>query len=228
VQKQFTERERQSECRKYEGKYIGYYSQVYFVESCKRREITDPDLTQQVSRQGVTQVTGDTLVKLEEGKVLDELKTKKLRSCAELAGHYVTFGGGDVYFVEKCAKRPFADWETFLAHRSERKRSNEAVLELSKQEFDKIPTGKEVSSVLDKVFKDLLEGQAEVHVIPVDEACKGLNGKYVSYYSQLYKIENCRKRPLDVEAFLAKNRNLKFQELSSEQWLSLPEGKALQ
>ena len=227
IQKKFSEKDRQAECKKYEGKFIGYYSSIYLVEDCKRREINDPDMTAQVTLLGVKNVSADTLIKIDEGKPLEELKKQKVRSCAELNGQYVTHGGGDVFYVEKCKKRPFADWETYLSHREDKKRTRDAVLELNKGEYDKLETGTEIASILDKVFKDLLEGSAEVHVIPVDEACKGVNGKYVTYYSRMYKVEQCKKREINAENFLKKNHSVKFIELSGEQWLSLPDGRPI-
>ena len=66
----------------------------------------------------------------------------------------------------------------------------------------------------------------------MDEACHGVDGRVVSYYSRLYRIERCRKREItDTEEFLRRLGNIERKEileLRSEQWLSLPDGAPIQ
>ena len=38
--RQFSKKEVSAACKKYEGKFIGYYDELYKVENCKRREVT--------------------------------------------------------------------------------------------------------------------------------------------------------------------------------------------
>ena len=81
-----------------------------------------------------------------------------------------------------------------------------------------IKDGTPFDSVLDKGSSKV--DYAKVDTIPLDEACSGLEGRYVSYYSRVYKIYKCHKRPVDPVQFSRKVMK-KPTELSSEQWLSL-------
>ncbi|MEI6398419.1 MAG: hypothetical protein WCO71_06595 [Pseudomonadota bacterium] len=64
-------------------------------------------------------------------------------------------------------------------------------------------------------------------IIPIDEACKGVDGKIVTFYSRMYKIEKCRKREIDAESFTMHGGagSSKLTELKPEQWISMPDGK---
>ena len=96
--------------------------------------------------------------------------------------------------------------------------------------LDSLEVGEPMRSVVDDMFAKLLTGSAGVEIIPVDEACEGVNNMVVSYYSRLYRIERCRKREIiSPELFMKKaGRNLaKLKEMSSEQWLSLPDGEPM-
>jgi hypothetical protein len=231
--KRFGSKERASECKKWEGKLISYYEEIYKVEKCKRRLITNSDLLRDLTRkQKVHQVKNETIAMLDEGRPIedpesrfDKLNPKAL--CKQLEGKYATVGGDDIYLIEKCKRRLFPDWETFSEHR--KKSRQQVIQELSQKEMESIAEGREVPSIMPEAFKKLLSSGRETDVIPLDEACKGVNNKYVSYYSKIYKIENCRKREVNPEYFL-KNQSLtkrSLPELSSEQWLSLLDGKPL-
>ena len=231
LSKQFTSEQRRKECRKYNGKLIGYYENVYQVENCQRREILDEDLINRLTRSGkkVHPVENDTIVMLEEGPPVVG-KTASSVNCKKLEGRYVIAGASEIHLVESCKRRPFPDWETFNSHRQDRSASQRAIIELSEEQFAELPMAEDpLESVLDKTYLRTMQIEAEADVIPIDEACRGLNGKLVSYYSKVYRIENCRKRellnPEDSEAI--KQTEQALPELSSEQWLSLPDGKPL-
>src|SRR6185436_6773833 len=106
-----------------------------------------------------------------------------------------------------------------------RKKKNQEILELPEEEFLALPVGTEFQSSLNDEYKKMLVQEKNVDILPIDEACKGLNGSYVSYYSKIYKIEGCRKREVDAERFLVRFPNYKLRERSSEQWVSIPTGK---
>ncbi len=235
VVKEFTRGEVQAICRKYEGQLIAYYGDVYKVEKCRRRPIINNKTVYGLQREGkkVSDVSGDVVAALEEGDALDFAETKaQARTCAQLEGKYVTFSNVDVYFVEKCKRRMFPDWETYIRHREKRGDKKGEIFALSWIEFDELKPGDEVYSIVDDMFKKLLTGDAGVEIIPVDEACQGIDGKVVSYYQRLYRIERCRKREiLDPELFVKRlglNSTVKFVELNSEQWLSLPNGQPIE
>jgi hypothetical protein len=178
-------------------------------------------------------VSGDVVAALEEGDALDFAETKaQARTCKQLEGQYVTFSNVDVYFVERCHRRMFPDWETYIRHREKRGDKKGEILALSWIEFDQLTPGATLPSVVDDMFKKLLSGEAGVDVIPVDEACAGIDGKVVSYYQHLYRIERCRKREIvDPELFMKKlglSGSVKVSEINSEQWLSLPDGAPIE
>ena len=229
--KAFTKAERDAECRKYEGKLIGYYSQVFMVENCKRREMDDSDQIRVSMRDKVVTVDGDTIIKIPEGKPIGEnfMFPKHKRGCKELEGRFVLNGASDIYVVEKCKKMPFPDFETYMSY-WEKKGMNREVIELSEQEFSGIKTGKELASVLDPAFKQLMDNKVDPpDVVPIDEACKGIEGRVVAFYTRLYRIEKCRKRELNATRFFEKreNQQTKIIELSASQWISLPDGKPI-
>jgi hypothetical protein len=235
VVKEFTRGEIQAICKKYEGHLIAYYGDVYKVEKCLRRPIINNKTVYGMQRSGqkVLDVSGDVVAALEEGDALDFAETKaQARTCKQLEGKYVTFSNVDVYFVERCTRRMFPDWETYIRHREKRGDKKGEILSLSWIEFDQLKSGDDIPSVVDDMFKRLLTGEAGVEVIPIDEACQGVDGKVVSYYQRLYKIERCRKREiLDPELYLKRlglGKSVKITELNSEQWLSLPDGKPIE
>lgn len=235
VVKEFTRGEIQTICKKYQGHLIAYYNDVYKVENCARRPIINNKTVYQMQREGhkVLDVSGDVIAALPEGDALDFAETKaQARGCNKLEKQYVTFSNVDVYFVENCKRRIFPDWETYIRHREKRSDKKGEILALSWIEFDQLGAGEPIPSVVDDMFKKLLTGEAGVEIIPVDEACEGVNGRVVSYYQRLYRVEGCRKREIvDPELYMKKlglGASVKITELRSEQWLSLPDGQPIE
>ena len=230
-QKLFSRERRAAECSKYEGKYISSYDNLYRVEKCRRRLITNGDLTRKVTlTHPVYPVKNDTIIMLAEGTPIESLTEIELSAtalCRRLEGDYITIPGGDIYVVEDCKRRMFPDWETFTEHQKKTKKL--IITEISAPEMDSLKVGKEIPSIMPAIFKKLLTGSAQVDVIPLNEACRGVNGKLVFYYTHIYKIENCRKREVDAEEYMKRHKYERFKlpELTSEQWLSLPDGKAM-
>ena len=74
----------------------------------------------------------------------------------------------------------------------------------------------------------MLVHEKTADILPIDEACKGLNGTFVSYFSKIYKIQGCRKHEVDAEKFMLHYPTYRLKEMKSEQWVSLPTGKNLQ
>ena len=54
-----------------------------------------------------------------------------------------------------------------------------------------------------------------------------MDGKIVTFYSRMYKIEKCRKREINAEKYTMGRRvnDAKLIELRPEQWVSMPDGK---
>jgi hypothetical protein len=229
--KTYTPAERQAECRKYEGKYIGYYEAIYKVENCKRREIKDTALLNSILKQGknVVNVENDTFGKLRVGKPIDSPAKGASFSCNRVNNNYVISHTSDIFYVENCKKRAFPDYDTYETHKRDSKATQKLLMELTTAELATLPDGKAFPSILNNPTEASTDEILEI--IPLHEACRGVDGKYASYFSRLYKIENCRKREItNPEAFLLekRNANIPVVELKADQWLSLPEGKPIE
>lgn len=227
-----TATERKNACTKFDGKYISYYSEIYHVEKCKRRLIQDPTTMTQIMRGSVkvTEVESDIIAALPSGQGITDQGSKKRRGCKQLEGKFVTFSYVDIYLVQKCKKRALPDWETFIAWQKKLGRKSgigAPVIALSEAEFDLLQIGPEIPSAVDLEFIRQYDRSKVVDIIPIDEACRGLEGKTVSFYSKLYRIEKCRKRELDPELATLKNPSLNPKVLTAEQWNSLPDGKPI-
>jgi hypothetical protein len=229
--RQVTAAESKAACAKYEGRFISYYSEIYRVEKCKRRQVQDPATLQKLMRGGtnVTEVESKIIAALPSGKPLTEVARTR-RSCRQLEGKFVSLAYTDVYLVQKCHRRMFPDWETFMAFKK-KKSSDKAIrgdiIPLTEEEFYSLEQGPDMPSAVDIEFMKQYDRRKTVDIIPIDEACRGVEGKIVSFYSKLYKVEKCRKREMDPETATHKNPNLKPKELTPEQWVSLPDGKSL-
>jgi hypothetical protein len=226
--KEFSKAETLKVCAKYKDKIISVYGEMFKLQNCTRHHITDPDQVFQMTRQGasVVEVDATDVAALPVGQTWESLKAKD-RPCSAFNKKYVTFSYTDIYFVENCVRRLIPDYETLLAHRQERGQKNGEVLALTSKEFWSIRQGRDISSIIDKDFAKLMDGSAGVDIIPVDEACKGVEGKIVTFYSRMYKIEKCRKREIDAESFTMARKlgDMKLIELKPEQWISMPDGK---
>jgi hypothetical protein len=228
--KHFSSSERQKICEKYKGRLIAFYGDVYRVENCKRRPIVNNKTVYGFMRDGqeVVDVENDVIVALAEGQPIDlKINAQGARGCKELEAQYVSYSSTDVYFVEKCMKRIFPDWATYVDHRQHRGDGRGEILSLTWLEFSQLGKGRPIPSIIDDMFAKLLRGDGGTDLIPVDEACAGLEGKVVAFYSRLYRVERCRKREFtDPEAFMlrAGAERQKIPDLNAQKWLSLPDG----
>jgi hypothetical protein len=227
--KQFTDDEVKEACRKYNNKLIGYYDELYKVVNCERRQVTrGKSLMQRSENVKVHIVAAEIVAKIPLGAPLDSQEASHKRSCKQLEGRYVTYTFTNIFIVKGCKLRLFPDWETFQAHRKKNNTMKNEIISLTENEFFAMRRSEPIASEIDKVFGSVLSGAAGVDVIPIDEACEGVEGKDVFYYSKIYRIQNCRKREYDPEQYVkSKKGNVNLKELSSSQWLSLPEGKPM-
>lgn len=228
--KQYSDKEIAETCRKYEGKFIGYYDELYKVEKCKRRAVTrGKKLMKKDANIHVDIVEPDVVAKLPIGSPLDSEEASHKRSCKEIEGHYVTYTYTNIFIVKNCKLRKFPDWETFQSHRKKNNTMSNPILALKENEFFALRQVRPIASEIDKVFEKVLTGEAGVDVIPLDEACEGVEGKDVFYYSKIYKIEKCRKREYDPELYIkTRGGKVTLKELTSSQWLSLPDGSPME
>jgi hypothetical protein len=225
----YTDAEIKAECRKFEGKFIAYYDRVFKVEGCKRREVLPEDDERNPVLKGlrVIAVENITIAKIPEGAPIGSAPKGKKPNCAKIEGRYIISRASDVFYVEGCKKRPFPDWDTYADHAAKHPKKSKDILELPEEEFLALPVGKEFISSLNDEYKKMLVTEKNVDVLPLDEACKGLNGSYLSYYSKIYKVERCRKHEVDAERFLLRFPSYRLREMTSEQWVSIPTGKPL-
>lgn len=226
--KQFTPREIQTVCAKYKNSLISVYGELYKISNCTRHLISNQDEIFKFARQGIKTVEVDAtdVAALPIGDTWDHVSTKD-RPCTFFSKKYVTFSYTDIYFVENCVRKLVPDYETLLSHRKAQGIKTTEILALTAREFYGIRQGRDISSIIDKEFSKLLDGSAGVDIIPIDEACKGVDGKIVTFYSRMYKIERCRKREINPESFTMGRRlkDTKLIELRPEQWVSMPDGK---
>jgi hypothetical protein len=233
IVKDFSKKDVSKACLKYNGKLVSISGEIWIVKDCKRHQIHDPDHVFKLNRQGKSVVEADSrdMAAIPIGKSWETLQHEKQRPCSFFNGKYVTYSYTDIYFVERCYKRLIPDYETLLTHRKKMKIPSSEILALTDAEFYSMKPGRDITSIIDQEFAKLLDGSAGVDIIPIDEACKGIEGKNVSFYSKIYKIEKCRKREYDAELFTLKfkgrDRELKLVELKPEQWVSIPDGKPI-
>ena len=218
-----------SSCRKYQDQFIAYYGDVYFVRGCKRFKLSRDQIYQK-TRDGirVEAVDGSVIQSLPMAGTYREAR-KKIRSCRTLEGEYITFSYTDIFWVRNCRKRQFLDWDSFERHYLKNHSSKETpeVLSLTWEEFTAIADGEPMDSIVDsEIAEAWQQANPQFDILPVDEACRGLEGKFVWYYSRVYKIERCKKRQMDASLFtkVYKDRTQNAVELTSQQWLSLPSG----
>jgi len=226
--KQFSKSETQKVCAKYRGNLISVYGEIYKLEGCTRHLVTDQEEIFRFSRQGLRtiEVESKDVAALPIGDTWDVVSAKH-RPCSFFSKKYVTFSYTDIYFVENCVRKLIPDYETLLAHRKRQGIKSSEVLALTAREFYQIRQGRDIPSIIDQEFSKLLDGSAGVDIIPIDEACKGVEGRFVTFYSRMYKIERCRKREIDAEEFTMhrKINEAALIELRPEQWVSMPDGK---
>ena len=223
--KAYTATEIKKTCAKYEGSYILYYERIFKVEKCKRREfIVEEGIEPKLRGSRVLTVDSDVVAMLGEGEALNGPQKKKPLSCSQLNGQYLLSRAEDIYFVEKCKKRLFPDFDTYSDHAKKRAKRSQDILEIDELDLAKIDEGEAFTSSLDAEYKKLLDADTGIDVLPLAEACRGLNGKFVAFYSRLYRVEKCRKQPVDPQLFGKRFPKYEPTELSSEQWISIPTG----
>lgn len=223
-------RERQAICKKYEGQLIGYYGSVYRVRDCRRIPVPDSDSLLDATSHGavIHEVDSRVVVALTESSARDQ---GRVRDCKALGGRYITTSFVDVYWVEGCNRRLFPDWETYIQHRADRKKESEDILTVTRAEFRSLKRGPDMPSAIDaRLAKTSVVDREDLDILPVDEACKGINNSFRSYHSRMYRIENCRKREISPDALLDKTKFPNaptMEEMSSQQWRSLPDGEKM-
>jgi len=182
------------------------------------------------------------------------LTTSKV--CRELNGQYVTSTGTDYYYIEACKKRSFSTYVELQAHN----RRNAPVRTVSPEQLEKLSGGRPIDGSYDREVGALYRivgdsslstlGSADGRAKPVRSAeeldalpqnsnknldlkklCSQYNNKVVSFYSQLFFITNCQKRPVKELPIAIQQRfaerGASITDLSSGQLNAIPTGKEL-
>jgi hypothetical protein len=226
---EYSEAEKKEACRLYEKRYLAYVDRIYYVENCQFREVTEQELIEQLvaKKTPFVDIEHTVLAKLKRGEPLTLAGNKPLRSCQSLSGRYVTFDFEQYFLSENCVLKLFPDIESFYIHRSKNNRIREEVVAVSLQEFRSFKKRERLPTALKEDMDNLYPQTAHVDIIDRDKACEGINGLDVFYVDLIYRIENCRKRQYDAEAYSFKHPHAKLKEMTSEQWISLPDGPAM-
>lgn len=209
-------------CRKYAGKLIGYYGKVYRVKNCQRVPVEKDTISGSIRRFGAVKSVEGDIIKLIP---LAKQRVKKRLTCREAEGRVFLTLSGQIFQVAGCRRYTFPDWETFLEYRRKGRVVKRSFVEVEDRLARTLPEARVYPSVLDADSAAFLRDNENYDIIPAKRACKGLEGRFVTYYSQIYKIERCKRRPVSISS--VKLARLKLKELSSSEWLSIPEGKPL-
>lgn len=221
-------------CKDYNGKIVAYFSDVYRVKDCTLIPIDSEAELMNIQRQGqkIVEIDRDVVTSMkivapEQSK--SSPKIAKGHDCRSLNGKYITYTLNEIYYIENCKKRLLQDWDNYIEHSQKTSLSNSRITELNWEEFNAIEEGSPLSSATDKYLTKRLEEEGrEIVLVSQQEACRGLEGRYISFAANLYKIEGCKRRLIEDEKLTSKlSSQSGLIELESWRFASLPEGKPI-
>ena len=225
----------QLNCKKFANSFISYYSSVFHVSGCKRYKLESHQVYELTKKsKKVHEVDSSVIDSIPlGGAYLKSAKKEKESICKKYERTYITFSFMDVYWVENCKKKRFPDWASYESHRG--KLNKEISLHsLELDDFSQIAEIDPMPSVINEEFRETINSD-QVDMIPVDEACKGIQNQFVTYLGQMFYIESidkgdkglaCQKRQVDAEIFTRKKagESFRLRELNSSQAISIPDG----
>jgi hypothetical protein len=209
-------------CRRLEGQVLSYYDTSTYVLNCIQRPIEDPNLLNEMvykKRIPVVEVPAHVyrLIPFGEAWSGDSSGLSGSKVCRDLNEQYVTSTGSDYYYIQGCKKRPFASYSELQAHNNK----NAPVRLVSPDELERLDEGKKIEGsynrevealyriVGDSSLRPKVDGRnkfigstEELEAIPGAQRadkkflCRKFNKKIISFYSQLYYIIDCTKRPI--------------------------------
>ena len=175
--------------------------------------------------------------------------------CESLNDHYITVSGMNYYYVESCKKRAFSDFSELQAHN----RGKSTIVSITPELFYRIPNGAGMKpqandeakilykidggvawSRLDRkegenVPSDSPESLNKIHQkskerVNKAQLCTKFNRKIVSFYSQIYFIDDCKKRnikelSIPLQQKIAEHGGIT--DLTPEQIAAIPNGKEI-
>ena len=228
AEKEVSKKEAQKMCSQYNGKLIAHYEEYFIVRNCKRFSISRKDFEKKRS-QGfkVRDIEGRVLVGIPLSTKPTAVPKEKKLVCQKFNRKYVTYKDLDRYWVERCVKQKVPDWETYIDHKKKKNIKSLRLWSLSWEEFSVLETGLDIPSVIDQK-KDLTKEAVEV--LPLEEVCRGLIGKKMYYYEQIYEIVRMKNySKLCEKKLLSKEQIEKFglrknppKSMSSTEYISIP------
>ena len=186
-------------CNEYNGKLISYYDTVFKVVNCQRVPIDHTAVNQHLKKgEKIFKVTSEVIYLIPLQKT-QKKKAKASLSCKDIDGEYVTADHEVIYFIDRCKKRRFPDWQTYQEHRHRRGIHQSQFLLVDQHTLAKLRSRPDFPSSLPYTTSPL--DKDPTTQLSRTQLCQKLEGQFISYFSQVYYVEKCRKRPLDSLAF---------------------------
>lgn len=219
-------------CKKYKGKFVSYYHSVFWFDmQCKRHFLASEEVSQASKKHQILEVPQELIALFPLSLPYKQEKKLRLDPC-KWNGRYVTYDYDKFYLVEKCQLRKFPDWATYEKYRGSLSRSEKKIFPVTKEDFLKFIKGKNMPSV----FSSIKQLEVEpLEILEQEEVCPKFLGKIISFVDGLYKIkktkegQGCEKVRINSEKYTLEktSKNLSFTELSSQEFLSIPESRPL-
>jgi len=242
-------------CSLLEGRVVSYYDSSTYVRNCIQHPIEDPNLLNEMvykKRIPVLEVPAHVyrLIPFGDAWSKESSGLSGSKVCRELNGQYVTSTGSDYFFIQGCKKRPFASYSELQAHNNK----NLPVRLVSPDELERLDEGKKIEGSYDREVEALyrivgdsslrpkvdgrnkfigsteeLEALQEIPQADKESLCRKFNKKIISFYSQLYYIVDCKKRPLASLPVTFQKKlsesGTQITDFNSEQVAAIPLGK---
>ena len=191
-------------CHQYNGKLVSYYDNTFIIKNCERVPIDHHTLNQHLKAgKTVIPITNKIINLIPLQKPSPQPQKAPLR-CQDLEGNYVTTDHEDVYYIKGCKKKRFPDWHSYRAHRFKHDLHTAKFLFITDRDLIRLRSRHDFPSVLpadnDKIITAPPPSATEV--------CAELEAQFVAYYSRLYYIDNCKRRPVDTIQFSRLNAQL--------------------
>lgn len=176
------------------------------------------------------------------------------QECLNLEGDYVTVSGMTYFYIENCKRRAFESYYDLQEHNQ----GKTAIKTLSPEKLYRIAEGPDMKvksanqdAILMKMDGDVkwsrlaqanrgvsqgmdspesLQEIQKVRKVDRAEVCRKFNGKVISFYSQIFLLEDCKRRPL-TEFTLRLQQTTQARggviDITPEEFKAIPAGKAI-
>lgn len=182
-------------CHRYNGKVISYYDKTFVVKNCERVPLDHATLTAHLKAgKPVTQVSSEIINLIPQQSFKPRRQPKALR-CKDLEGNYVTIDHEEIYYIKGCKKQRFPDWHTYREHRFHSGPHRSKFLLITAPDLERLRSRNDFPSTLPHA------AMTSPPVLSAQQVCAELEGQFVGYYSQLYFVDSCSRRPVDTIQF---------------------------